>query len=70
MVMDPNRVYVVNAFTGEIYGDFELDIEARQFMKNNLLKECTGPSDDSGEISKFWCYDARGVETSASFAKV
>ena len=67
MVMDlnPNRVYVVNAFTGEVYADFEMDIEARQYMRNNLLKECSGPRDDSGEISKFWCYDARGAESSS-----
>ena len=63
MDMDPNRIYVVNAFTGEVYADFEMDIEARQYMRNNLLKECSGPTDDSGEITKFWCYDARGVET-------
>ena len=63
MVMDPNRVYVVNAFTGEIYGDFELDVEARQYMKNHLLRQTEGPTDDNGEIPKIWCFDAKVAES-------
>jgi hypothetical protein len=63
MEMDPNRIYVVNAYTGKIYGDFELDVEARQYMRNHLLRQTEGPSDDDGEIPKIWCFDAKVAET-------
>ena len=63
MEMDPNRIYVVNAYSGKIYGDFELDVEARQYMKNHLLKQTEPPSDANSDIPTIWCFDARGVET-------
>ena len=65
MEMDPNRVYVVNAYTRKVYADFELDIDARQYMRNHLLKECPGPNDDDREVPKIWCFEARGVETTS-----
>jgi len=61
MELDPNRIYVVNAYTRKVYGDFELDIDARQFMSNNLLKQTDAPIDSCGEIPTLWCYDARGT---------
>ena len=36
-LLDPNKVHVVNRWTGKEYADFELDIEARQYMRNMLL---------------------------------
>ena len=36
-LLDPNKVHVVNAYTGKVYAEFELDIEARQYMRNMLL---------------------------------
>jgi len=63
--MDPNKVHVVNAYTRKVYGSFDLDIDARQYMRNMLLKECDGPNDDDREVSKIWCFDARGVETTS-----
>jgi hypothetical protein len=63
LIMDPDKVHVVNAYTGKVYGSFVLDIDARQYMRNMLLKECPAPDEDSGEIPKLWCYDARGAES-------
>ena len=63
MEMDPNRIYVINAYSGEIYGNFELDVEARQYMRNHLLRQTEGPTDDSGEIPTIWCFDAKVAET-------
>jgi hypothetical protein len=63
--MDPNKVHVVNAYTGRVYGEFELDIEARQFMRNMLLKETDAPSSDDRSVPKIFVYDARGAETSS-----
>ena len=62
--MDPNKVHVVNAFTGRLYGSFALDIEARQFMRNNLLKETTAPVNDDHSVPRIFVYDARGAESS------
>ena len=59
--MDPNKVHVVNAYTGRVYGEFELDIEARQFMRNMLLKETDAPSSDDRSVPKIFVYDARGT---------
>ena len=63
--MDPSKVHVVNAFTGHVYGSFDLDIEARQFMRNNLLKETTAPVNDDHSVPRIFVYDARGAETSS-----
>lgn len=63
--MDPDKVYVVNAFTGHVYGSFDLDIDARQFMRNNLLKETTAPVNDDHSVPRIFVYDARGAETSS-----
>jgi len=63
--MDPNKVHVVNAFTGRLYGSFDLDIEARQFMRNNLLKETTAPVSNDHSVPRIFVYDARGAETSS-----
>jgi hypothetical protein len=65
LLMDPNKVHVVNAFTGRLYGSFDLDIEARQFMRNNLLKETTAPVNDDHSVPRIFVYDARGAETSS-----
>jgi hypothetical protein len=65
MVMDPNRIHVVNAYTGLIYGNFELDVEARQYMKNHLLRQTDPPGDASSEIPTIWCFDARNAETNS-----
>ena len=59
--MDPNKVHVVNAYTGRVYGEFELDIDARQYMRNMLLKETDAPSDSDNEVPKIFVYDARGT---------
>lgn len=63
--MDPNKVHVVNAYTGRHYGSFDLDIDARQFMRNNLLKETTAPVSDDHSAPKIFVYDARGAETNS-----
>jgi len=63
--MDPNKVHVVNAFTGRVYGSFDLDIDARQYMRNNLLKETTAPVNDDHVVPRIFVYDARGAETSS-----
>ena len=65
MEIYPNRIYVVNAYSGEIYGNFELDVESRQYMKNHLLRQTDPPADAGSEIPTIWCFDARGVETGA-----
>ena len=64
-LLDPNKVHVVNAYTGKVYVDFELDIEARQYMRNMLLKETDAPTDDDQLVPKIWVYDARGAETNS-----
>jgi hypothetical protein len=64
-LLDPNKVHVVNAYTGKVYADFELDIEARQYMRNMLLKETDAPTDDDQLVPKIWVYDARGAETNS-----
>ena len=64
-LLDPNKVHVVNAYTGKVYADFELDIDARQYMRNMLLKECDGPNDDDQLVPKIWVYDARGAESNS-----
>ena len=51
-LLDPNKVHVVNAYTGKVYADFELDIEARQYMRNMLLKETDAPTDDDQLVPK------------------
>jgi len=61
--MDPNKVHVVNAYTGKVYGEFELDIEARQFMRNMLLKETAAPASEDHSVPKIFVYDARGAES-------
>jgi hypothetical protein len=65
LLMDPNKVHVVNAFTGRVYGSFDLDIDARQYMRNNLLKETTAPVNDDHVVPRIFVYDARGAETSS-----
>jgi|TARA_R110000824_G_scaffold175679_1_gene354398 hypothetical protein len=64
-LLDPNKVHVVNRWTGKVYADFELDIEARQYMRNMLLKETGAPADDDQLVPKIWVYDARGAETTS-----
>ena len=64
-LLDPNKVHVVNAYTGKVYGEFEMDIDARQYMRNHLLKETSAPADDDQLIPKIFVYDARGAETSS-----
>ena len=63
--MDPDKVHVVNAYTGLCYGSFDLDIDARQFMRNNLLKETAAPIDDDHSVPKIFVYDACGAETNS-----
>ena len=63
--MDPNKVHVVNAYTGRVYGEFELDIDARQYMRNHLLKETNAPASDDHSVPKIFVYDARGAETNS-----
>ena len=65
LLMDPNKVHVVNAFTGRVYGSFDLDIDARQYMRNNLLKETTAPVNDEHVVPRIFVYAARGAETSS-----
>ena len=50
--MDPNKVHVVNAYNRKVYGSFDLDIDARQYMRNMLLKECDGPNDDDARCQR------------------
>ena len=64
-LLDPNKVHVVNRWTGKVYADFELDIEARQYMRNNLLKETSAPADDDQLIPKIFVYDARNAESNS-----
>ena len=64
-LLDPNKVHVVNAYTGKVYAEFEMDIDARQYMRNHLLKETSAPADDDHLIPKIWVYDARGAESNS-----
>ena len=55
-------IEVINAYTGEIYFTSDTETEARQSMRNLLLKDANDPalSEEFGENCIF-VYDARGT---------